>query len=130
VGLPAGPAIQRPGLTGAGHHRADEPTDQRPRGSHVLRPPLMEDPHLPRPRSPSCSTQPRRFPLGMSLLAVVYASHHPHQRRSRGTSTGVQGRLQENTGTTLPGHVHRRSRETPGKHWHHPPGQGFSPAVT
>jgi len=38
----------------------------------------------------------------MAVLSVVYASHHPHQRRSRGTSTDVQRRLQENSGTTPP----------------------------
>jgi hypothetical protein len=96
VGLPASPAIQCPGLTRIGHHRADEPTDQRPRGSHARRLSPTEDSRLPRPRSPSCPSQQRRFPLGIAVLAVVYASHYPLQRRSRGTSTDVQGRLQEN----------------------------------
>ena len=46
-------------------------------------------------RSPPCPTQRRRFPLGRAVLAVVHASHYPLQRRSRGVSTDVQGRLQE-----------------------------------
>jgi hypothetical protein len=118
-------------------------TDQRPREGHARRLSPTKDSRLPRPRSPSCPTQRRRFPLGIAVLAVVHASHHPLQRRSRGMSTDVQGRLQENlqenSGTTPPacpptfkgdsrktskktqaphhreGHVHRRSRETPGK---------------
>jgi hypothetical protein len=104
VGFSAGPAIQCPGLTGIGHHRADKPTDQRPRESHARRLSPTKDSRLPRPRFPSRPTPRRRFPLGIAVLAVVHASHYPLQRRSRGTSTDVQGRLQEslqeNSGTT------------------------------
>jgi hypothetical protein len=103
VGL-SGPAIQCPGLTGAGRHRADKATGQRPRESHARRLSPTKDSRLPRPRSPSCPTQRRRFPLRMAVLAVVHASHHPLQPRSRGISNDVQGRLRENlqedSGTT------------------------------
>jgi hypothetical protein len=70
----------------------------------------------------------------MAVLAVVYASHHPLQRRSRGTSTDVQGRLQENLQEDPPRRL-RHSKKTQAPHpGHHtrawPSWLSFTPATT
>ena len=49
MGLSASPALQCLGLTGTGLHRADEPIDQRPRGSNARRLSPTKDSRLPRP---------------------------------------------------------------------------------
>jgi hypothetical protein len=128
VGLPTSPTIQRPGLTGIGHHRADEPTNQVVKGKPWPPSAVNASPTLPRPRSPSCPAQGAPFypPLPSSGLHF----RQPHLRSTaiprpaRRRSSKTPGKLQENSGTTTaPADVPARLQENSGTT---PP---FSPAI-
>jgi len=76
-GLSACPAIQRPGLTGAGHHRADEAAGQVVKGKPCPSSPAHGRSTLPRLRSPSWPARRPPFSLRRSPAGRRF---HPHQR--------------------------------------------------
>ena len=104
MGLPTSPAIQRPGLTGTGHHRADEPTDQVAKGKPC----------------PSSATD-ERFQTSsapISILPSPMTTFPPRHGRP-----GCRLRQPPPPSTAIAGHVQRRSSETPRKLGHYTPGR-------
>ena len=118
MGLPAGPAIQRSGLTATGHHRpattplASPPT-RRLREVVPGRLPPKEKPYSPNPDLSSARPCDDRFVPAAAVLAVTPANHHLDPRRLRQPPAVVPGGLQENSPGKLWYHT------TAGKLWYH-----------